>query len=1061
MIREKPVARLGLEYILIGEGGTGSYLLLLAFISLLSLCRAFQMRGGRGRGFTRGILAGFVLLVLSRALRISSLPSVDPGYGILTSGAGLAGLYLLAAAVSAGSRSEDYGLWNPRIVLSAVGSGILLGGGMLATTFSAISGAAVFGGIHIFCSMAPIGLVCGTAYEQKRLRNGLSLPLYAGLGMIAAANIIAGLKMLSVAGQGIYWDQLLRLADMAGFSLLLAGLVLEKSEKTVEEKIEDMEPAGLFQPALALARGEAAAGLKMVEISRKTAAGRRAQEIYRDITKTAAEESGADFVILRTVSEQDGKFEVKSYVNKGDAKTIPGFSIALRRNGCARHLTEDRACGGGYVLDRDSLGDESGAFVPMDLEWKKGVIFIYPVKEKGVIQAIFTAGFFPAEVEPGVSRVFEFLANNAADIIAREGYKEKIRRKEKALAICKEELESANQLKSNFLSIVSHELRTPLTSVKAYTETLIDNVDTIKRETIQDFLKVMNEENERVIKLVDNILNYSCMETGHLKVDKTRCNLNEIITEVHQSLAGSFSEKLVDSELKLPRIPVQVDADRELIRQLLNNLMSNAVKFSPEKGKVTVTLEEEASSARIIVQDNGRGIPEDQLEKIFERFHQADGSNTREYGGSGLGLAICKNIVEWHDGRIWVENVKEAGAKFVVILPMKDVVVRQSAGEGFIGSIRFERDRYITLLVEMLAEFLQARKASIMLLDKKGKKLRIVAAKGLDPEFVQNTKLEAGDRIAGRVLLEGEQFHVYDIEKDGKIGRKNNSSYYGTNSFISTPLRVDGEVIGVLNVSDHVENREFTKADAEILESLGQVMAGMLKKLEAYEMVSANFEKLKDAMKSILHIREGWGSRNLLNYTLIALAVGERLNLDEKALTALRIGMNIYDLGMMKVPRSIRVKKEELSSKEWAVLKEHPEIGYSLISPMGLEERVMKIVKSHHEYFDGSGYPEGLVREEIPIEARIINVVDSFRALITEGPYRRCFTLDEARNEIIKNSGKKFDPKVVGAFVKALHDLGAREEKCEFILDSVERELEEKRKETKNTEGEKAVKEEV
>jgi HD-GYP domain-containing protein (c-di-GMP phosphodiesterase class II) len=182
----------------------------------------------------------------------------------------------------------------------------------------------------------------------------------------------------------------------------------------------------------------------------------------------------------------------------------------------------------------------------------------------------------------------------------------------------------------------------------------------------------------------------------------------------------------------------------------------------------------------------------------------------------------------------------------------------------------------------------------------------------------------------------------------------------------------------------------------------------------------------------------------MLNYTMIAMAVARRLNLDEHSLTALRMGMSMYDLGMMKIPRSLRVKKESLTEKEWEKLKEHPDLGFSLVSPMGLDERIMKMVRSHHEHYDGSGYPAGLMKDEIPVEARILGVVDSFRALITPGPYRRCYSIDEATSEIIKGSGTRFDPKVVGAFVKSLHDLGVREDRCELVLDAVEKELEAK-----------------
>ncbi len=151
----------------------------------------------------------------------------------------------------------------------------------------------------------------------------------------------------------------------------------------------------------------------------------------------------------------------------------------------------------------------------------------------------------------------------------------------------------------------------------------------------------------------------------------------------------------------------------------------------------------------------------------------------------------------------------------------------------------------------------------------------------------------------------------------------------------------------------------------------------------------------------------------------------------------------------MKVPRSIRVKKEELTIREKKKLIDHPNIGFSLLSPMGIDERIMRMVFYHHEYYDGSGYPEGLVEEEIPIEARIITVVDSFRALVSQGPYRRTFTLDEAKNEIIRGSRTKFDPKVVGAFVKSLNETGARVDDGDFYLDVIEKELEGIRKENR------------
>lgn len=786
-------------------------------------------------------------------------------------------------------------------------------------------------------------------------------------------------------------------------------------------------------------------GRRAYEISRAIVAGRKSSAIFRNIAQAAREETGAQFVAIMTAAGEGGRLEVRACAAAGNAEPTPAFGEALMQSSleerCIGRAREQEV----FLFDPAELGADRGAFVPEPFAGRTVAVAAAPAREGGILKGVVIAGLCGERLPARGAEALSEYAHSVLLVSERDAAAQRVQARERELAVCREELQSVNRLKSNFLSVVSHELRTPLTSVKAYAETLLDNVATIERDTARDFVRVMVEENDRVIRLVDNMLSFACMENGHLKVEKGACDLGALIMDVIDGLERRLAAGVVNIETRMPRARVVIEADRELMRQLLQNLISNAIKFTPENGSVTVILEQEASAARIVVQDNGKGIPEEQLEKIFERFHQVDASDSREHGGSGLGLAICRNIVEWHDGHIWVENVKEAGARFVVMLPMKDIVVRQAATTGSIGSIRFERERYLTLLVEMLSEFLQARKASIMLLDPQQRVLRIAAAKGLDPEFVQNTRVEIGERIAGRVFLEEATLHVFDIERHSAVGRSNNTAYYGTKSFISAPLRDGDEVIGVLNVSDHVENREFTDADGEILEAFGVMIAGMIKKLEAFEKVTGNFEKLKTAMKSILHIREMWGSRNVVNLTIIALAVGRRLSLDEKSLAALRLGMNLYDLGMMRVPRSIRIKKEELSERERETLREHPALGYLLASPMGLDERVMRMIRSHHESYDGGGYPEGLARDEIPIEARIINVVDSFRALITSGPYRRCFTIDEAQSEIIRGSGKKFDPRVVGAFVKVLHELEVRDDNCELVLGAVERELNDKR----------------
>jgi len=1021
----------GIDTIFTGEAGTPSYFL---FVLIAAFVYCTRTAVSKGSGSASRAALGFALLLVSRFMHFGPLFSMRPETVLPAQVLATVGLYFILRTIFT---AHDRAVGDRRLILWGSVSGLFLGGALFIVYARAVSTGAAVPMLTLFLTFVPAGILAREGTERRE-----TLPIAGGVALLAGS-VIAALTALDLVTAKPYWYQIVALADVAGIFLVISSAMIAPAAQTAGPPIRLMRKVSIPNVSTA---GKGAPLERMVGIDSSILNDEHGHNILDHTVATLGEQIEADIIIARLAKSGNELFEVSAHYGLSDTTfmQIPRLSVTvkdfdkLQRSGKAFDI--------GFVIEWDDHLENEGTFIPTEIDWRGSKALVLPVQDRGSLVAFLVIGFFADDPPPESVPFLKFFANRILALLQIKKTGEKLLDRERSLSLYKEELESVNQLKSNFMSIVSHELRTPLTSVKAYTETLLDNIETMKRQTIQEFLTVMGEENERLIKLVDNILNYSRMESGNLKVEKISCNLNMLISEVQESLAKKIENGNVNVEIRMPKRPVMIDADTELIRQLVQNLMSNAVKFTPSSGKVTVLLEEEASAARIVVQDTGKGIPEDQLEKIFERFHQVDASNTREHGGSGLGLAICKNIVEWHDGKIWVENIKEAGAKFVVMLPMKDVYVRHAPAIGYIGSRRFEREKYLTLLVELIAEFLQAKKSSIMILDQEQQILKVVAAKGLDPEFVENTRLEVGERIAGRVALTGESLHVFDIEEKGDYGRANNSAFYGTHSFVSVPLKKGDEILGVLNVSDHVEGREFTKADRELLESLGMIIVTMLRKLDAYEAVSLNFDRLKDAMRSVLDIRETWGSKNLSNLTLLALKVGELLDLDSDSLTALRLGMNMYDLGLMKIPRNIRSKKEKLNREEIARLRSHTNIGYALVSPMGLEERIMKMIRSHHEHYDGSGYPDGLAGTEIPIEARIVNVVDSFRALVSEGPYRRCYTIDEARKEIIKNAGTKFDPRIVGAFVKSLRDLGIREYKGELILDSVERELEEERR---------------
>ena len=221
--------------------------------------------------------------------------------------------------------------------------------------------------------------------------------------------------------------------------------------------------------------------------------------------------------------------------------------------------------------------------------------------------------------------------------------------------------------KDDFLSIASHELKTPLTSLKAYSQLLhMDSKDSAdsKREMM---LSKMDAQVDKLTSLITNLLDTSKLQNGKLIYNENVFQLNDLVIEIVDEIqAIAASHQIVIKK----NIPAQVYADRERIGQVLSNFLNNAIKYCPDSKKIFVEIENNEEMAICSVQDFGIGIRQDQHEKIFERFHRVSGSNLHTYPGLGLGLFIAKEIIERHDGKIWIESEEGKGSIFYFSLPL-------------------------------------------------------------------------------------------------------------------------------------------------------------------------------------------------------------------------------------------------------------------------------------------------------------------------------------------------------------------------------------------------------
>jgi signal transduction histidine kinase len=225
------------------------------------------------------------------------------------------------------------------------------------------------------------------------------------------------------------------------------------------------------------------------------------------------------------------------------------------------------------------------------------------------------------------------------------------------------------RMKSDFLSVVSHELRTPLHSIKGFVDIILMGKTGQISDLQRDFLTTVKQSTASLQRLIDDLLEFSRMEAGQIKLRPQMISVYDVAAKVVEQLSPLAQEGKLALVNEVSEAVPLVEADPMRIEQVLTNLVSNAIKFTPAEGSVTIRAEDTGDQVRVSVKDTGIGIPEAEQGKVFERFYQVDSGATRSYRGAGLGLTICKFIVEYHHGRIWVESKPGEGSTFHFALP--------------------------------------------------------------------------------------------------------------------------------------------------------------------------------------------------------------------------------------------------------------------------------------------------------------------------------------------------------------------------------------------------------
>jgi signal transduction histidine kinase len=645
-----------------------------------------------------------------------------------------------------------------------------------------------------------------------------------------------------------------------------------------------------------------------------------------------------------------------------------------------------------------------------------GAMAAVTLEASGSLQGLLLVAFgAPREFDASDRMFLQALGDTLGLSLERDRLRQELGEERRRKDQLERERSQEEEASSNLMSVVAHEIRTPLTAIKAYTEALLENLKN-DRAPRERFLGIINDECDRLTRLVTDILDLSKLEAGQRPLRLTRFKLHELITEALESLSPVSQGRQIDMQIDVPD-DLTPEADRDLVRQLLVNLVGNAIKFSPPSSRVQISGRDRGESWVLSVQDEGPGIPEDDLTQVFERFFRARQAGETEVDGTGLGLAISRGIVDLHGGRIWVETVEPHGSRFCFELPIRQLASTRARRIARQVWSREDVRELFEQTVGMVAAAMQAEIVSMMLVDPERGDLFIAASRGLEGQNLLGRRTTVRSGVAGTVAAWGRPLLVNNIETDRRFRRLNHPQY-STKSLLCVPLRVDGEVLGVLNVNNKVNGESFDEDDLSVLSVLVERVGSAVERAGAHPESARLVADAIEAVRSITRLRRdsALGGQDLVRQVR---ALAREMHMTESEVDVIGYVASIHDVGMTSLPH-VMSDAHPLGAAQRREMESHPEVSLEILRPLEYLGSVRDVILSHHENWNGTGYPRGLKGEEILLGARVLAVADAFDSMVRGRPYRTARSRDEALEELRCHAGTQFDPAVVDALARVL-----------------------------------------
>jgi response regulator RpfG family c-di-GMP phosphodiesterase/signal transduction histidine kinase/DNA-binding LacI/PurR family transcriptional regulator len=627
-----------------------------------------------------------------------------------------------------------------------------------------------------------------------------------------------------------------------------------------------------------------------------------------------------------------------------------------------------------------------------------------------------------------------------------------------------------DRAKTTFFENVSHEIRTPLSLILGPLARIMEGETEEPAPRTASALSTMKDNANRLLRLVNQILDLSKMEAGMLEADIRSVDVPSLLRLYVSIVSSACAARGISIEFKDPG-PLAALADRELFENAVFNLLSNALKYTQDGGSIVVSARREGGFVKATIKDSGPGVSAEDAPRIFDRFIQGkaaprkSGKGMTRWGGTGIGLAYARETARIQGGDIVLESKPGEGAAFSILLPaaaeirgaaedaMEPVKEWNLAGDEFSvpsrdgrapepragegsGPILHPRVLVIEDSPQMRAFICEVLSTQYGVAQA-GSAEEALERIGQEPPDIILTDMlmpgEDGLSLVRRLRAGSETADIPVIVLTAQAGGHTRAMGLeaGADDFLAKPF--SGRELRA-RVATLLER----KRKADVLASSNQSLKGIVNSqtriiemerdsaIRMKELAERQLEGFMLVLAQTIESKDPYTGGHVERVGRYARDLARAAGMDADAQRGVYLGGIVHDLGKIGIRDAVLNSAEKADSGASLLLRAHTRIGSELLKSIENIAPIARIVRSHHEHWDGSGYPDGLSGDAIPLEARIVCISDYWDAITTDRPYRAAMPLERALGVMSSESARAFDPGLLGLFLDEAEGIYAR-----------------------------------